>query len=296
MNNIRDILSQHEVTPSGDVWQKVSHRLDVLLPQSAGSPASPMSGGTSKGMAMLSKGKLAAAVAGLGIGAATVAIIGVALWRSTTPSEPGHSPTSPIIKETADSMIADLPEETSIITADPTRRTSETGTIMALPTVNQPDTKVTENIETIVAPESTSAPATRPVATPQPLVPATITRPNMPSITQPQITISAANDPVVQEHPDFVQESSKPVKLTIPNIFTPNGDGYNDLFVIKGLDQYAHRELLVYDRNGRVVFRSNNYDNNWDGTDCRDGVYFYQLTFGQDAIKETTRGSLEIRR
>lgn len=65
--------------------------------------------------------------------------------------------------------------------------------------------------------------------------------------------------------------------LTIPNVFTPNGDGINDYFEIVNLDHYPNSRLEVYSRWGNKVFESDNYQNNWDGGDVTDGVYYYVL-------------------
>ena len=67
------------------------------------------------------------------------------------------------------------------------------------------------------------------------------------------------------------------VVLVVPNLFTPNGDGINDQFVIRNLMQYQQRELTVLNRWGNQVFRSNNYNNDWDGGSLGEGTYFYIL-------------------
>jgi gliding motility-associated-like protein len=56
--------------------------------------------------------------------------------------------------------------------------------------------------------------------------------------------------------------------ITIPNIFTPNGDARNDIFGITGIRYYPNSTLTVYNRWGRKVFESSNYDCNQesDGT------------------------------
>lgn len=77
------------------------------------------------------------------------------------------------------------------------------------------------------------------------------------------------------------------IDLEIPNGISPNGDGINDLFVVPQL--YALQgELIIWNRWGDIVFESDAYENNWDGT-CQtslclgqgvlpQGTYFYSLT------------------
>ena len=53
---------------------------------------------------------------------------------------------------------------------------------------------------------------------------------------------------------------------TIPNAFSPNGDGINDRWEIKYLDSYPGCEINVFDRDGQPVFSSVGYNVSWDGT------------------------------
>lgn len=53
---------------------------------------------------------------------------------------------------------------------------------------------------------------------------------------------------------------------TIPNVFSPNGDGINDRWEIKYLDSYPGCEIKVFSRDGQLVFSSVGYNISWDGT------------------------------
>lgn len=66
-------------------------------------------------------------------------------------------------------------------------------------------------------------------------------------------------------------------EITIPNIFTPNGDGKNDVFVIDGLGNFPGSQLIIYNRWGNEVYRADNYLNNWDGSGLAQGTYYYLL-------------------
>jgi gliding motility-associated-like protein/uncharacterized repeat protein (TIGR01451 family) len=66
-------------------------------------------------------------------------------------------------------------------------------------------------------------------------------------------------------------------EMVIPNIFTPNGDGKNDVFKIKGLEAYPGSQLSIFNRWGNEVYHSDNYLNNWDGSNLAEGTYYYLL-------------------
>jgi gliding motility-associated-like protein len=80
-------------------------------------------------------------------------------------------------------------------------------------------------------------------------------------------------------------------KFTIPNIFTPNGDTYNDTFRIRNLPDGS--QLSIVNRWGKVVYQTSSYQNEWDGGTLPDAVYFYTLNVpGKGAFT----GWVEIRR
>ncbi|WP_165750378.1 gliding motility-associated C-terminal domain-containing protein [Cellulophaga sp. Z1A5H] len=59
--------------------------------------------------------------------------------------------------------------------------------------------------------------------------------------------------------------------LLVYNEFTPNNDGFNDYFEVKGILNYSSR-VQIYNRNGNLVFETVNYQNNWDGIASVSGV------------------------
>lgn len=72
-------------------------------------------------------------------------------------------------------------------------------------------------------------------------------------------------------------------KSFIPNAFTPNADGLNDVFALKTICASTNFSLSIYNRFGQRVFQSNSQDKGWDGTyqgqPCDIGTYFYYLKF-----------------
>jgi gliding motility-associated-like protein len=65
-------------------------------------------------------------------------------------------------------------------------------------------------------------------------------------------------------------------ELRIPNVFTPNGDGYNETFEVLGILP-GKWSLEVYNRLGKPVYRQSAYNNDWRGEDLPSGVYYYLL-------------------
>jgi gliding motility-associated-like protein len=92
-------------------------------------------------------------------------------------------------------------------------------------------------------------------------------------------------------------------KVEIPEAFSPNGDNKNDTFEVQNIEFFQKVTLHVYNRWGNLVYKSENYKNDWDGTSnvsmaigskLPDGTYYYLLE-----IKDTGKlykGSVFIKR
>jgi gliding motility-associated-like protein len=63
---------------------------------------------------------------------------------------------------------------------------------------------------------------------------------------------------------------------SIPNVFTPNGDGSNETFYIRNIP--PDTQVNISNRWGAEVFSSKSYQNNWTGDNYPDGVYFYRIS------------------
>jgi gliding motility-associated-like protein len=72
--------------------------------------------------------------------------------------------------------------------------------------------------------------------------------------------------------------------VTIPNTFTPNGDGINDKWEIGYLLNYPNCTVLIFDRSGRQIFKSVGYRTAWNGTYNGQalpyGTYYYAIDLG----------------
>lgn len=81
------------------------------------------------------------------------------------------------------------------------------------------------------------------------------------------------------------------VTLMLPNIFTPNGDGINDVLKFTNLPEKSG--INIYNRWGNPIFSNDNYKNDWRAEGVTDGIYFYVLKLPTGEIK---RGSIQLTR
>lgn len=77
--------------------------------------------------------------------------------------------------------------------------------------------------------------------------------------------------------------------LDIPSGFTPNGDGKNDTWKIRGIGNFPDISVEIYNRWGSVVFSSKGYSQAWDGTnngsELPSAAYYYLITLGDGTTK-----------
>lgn len=79
--------------------------------------------------------------------------------------------------------------------------------------------------------------------------------------------------------------------IYIPTVFSPDGDGINDLFYVKG-QNIGHLHLEVYNRWGHEVFSAPTLGDRWNGSyrgrTCPTGTYVYRLLWDKKTIKTGT--------
>ncbi|MDC0231394.1 gliding motility-associated C-terminal domain-containing protein, partial [Aureispira] len=72
--------------------------------------------------------------------------------------------------------------------------------------------------------------------------------------------------------------------LFIPNVLTPNNDGFNDTWFVKNIHLFPKNAVTIVSRWGDVVYSTNNYQNNWSGNYgsglLPSGTYYYILDLG----------------
>ena len=87
----------------------------------------------------------------------------------------------------------------------------------------------------------------------------------------------------------------------IPNAFTPNGDGNNEVFK-PVLINYQNYELRIYNRWGELMFQTTDVNEGWDGTyngsPVQQGVYLYDITLitTEDMTNRQFKGVLHLLR
>lgn len=79
-------------------------------------------------------------------------------------------------------------------------------------------------------------------------------------------------------------------EFSMPNVFTPNGDGVNDIFKPIKFKGMKEGKMIILNRWGNTVFETNDITNGWDGTHnstpCTEGVYYWKVVF-TDIFEET---------
>ena len=77
--------------------------------------------------------------------------------------------------------------------------------------------------------------------------------------------------------------------IYLPNTFTPNDDGINDVFAPKGLGVVKYT-MTIYDRWGEKLFSTNDFTKGWDGTykgvNCKNDVYVYKMSYYNNQDKK----------
>ncbi len=89
-----------------------------------------------------------------------------------------------------------------------------------------------------------------------------------------------------------------PTSIYVPSAFTPNDDGFNDTFGVKG-EGIQNFKMLIYNRWGEVIFSTTNPGEHWDGKyknePAENGTYVYEI-FAKGYGKHPKTGSVTLLR
>lgn len=87
---------------------------------------------------------------------------------------------------------------------------------------------------------------------------------------------------------------SETIKIIIPNIFSPNGDGVNDLFFIDGTGVKT-LSVTIFNRWGNKLYEYNTINGSWSGDGHGDGTYFYLIVaVGNDDKEVRQEGYFDL--
>jgi gliding motility-associated-like protein len=86
--------------------------------------------------------------------------------------------------------------------------------------------------------------------------------------------------------------------LFVPNVFTPDGEGHNDIFRPTTHHLVTDGAITIINRWGKEVFHSASLNNGWDGTDSGKemdtGVYFWMIQYGCGESRKLQTGYVQL--
>ena len=109
--------------------------------------------------------------------------------------------------------------------------------------------------------------------------------PGEPTQGQSTVTIFVEDLSGNRDSCEFTVNLTCITEIFIPQLFTPNNDGKNDILFIDGLEIFPKNELVIFNRWGEKVYEAAPYQNDWQGESTKglygdqvpDGSYFYTL-------------------
>jgi gliding motility-associated-like protein len=85
-----------------------------------------------------------------------------------------------------------------------------------------------------------------------------------------------------------VKRGTCPATIIPPNVFSPNGDGVNDTWVIDGLQYFTNCKVSIFSRLSALIFKSTGYNQPWDGRyngqNVPAGTYYYIISLGGTSL------------
>ena len=312
-SEIKNLLENIEVQPSARCWEAIEAQLATSAAASGAAVAATQA---TKHIGWLST-TAAKVVASVVVAAAVATGIVIATHPTETPEHAVQEQVSTISTQPTETT-KEAAEQVAVVqtaAAVPTKQVA-----IALPEVAEQNGRVA------------AAEVTEPVAAVVPATPALPAPSNLQNTVSQQITEQSAqiqarsagnknaptltaevpepanipvqessasdySDPVLENYTDFEAFAQPaPVRIEIPNVITPNGDGYNDQFMISGIENCEQTKLIIKNRSGATILQVSNYANNWDGNNLPTGTYYYQFFYTIHGIQEMRTGTLTILR
>ncbi len=292
-NNIIDALKNFTETPSDKCWNSIANNLPPVAPQIPNAVQNP-SNGFSHFFGSIA-GKVILAVVAI----ATVATIITVINNNEKPNVANQPKIEkPAIVSDTNATIVEIKEPAS------------TKPLVVNALENSPSSQQTEKIDnnsnhtnhTVLKEQSSpiSVAQVSPKVNTKPII--KTSEPEVSKVNNTEITNELTETPEIEEttlqikNSTILQEGFNFDLLKRPNVFTPNGDGYNDYLVFENIELFPKNRLIIINSNSVKIFEQNQYNNTWDGSNAPDGVYFYilELNNGQKTI--SIYGSVQILR
>ncbi len=279
-SRLKEMLQSHQAMPPKACWEQIAANLDAVPTPQPSTPSSQLS--HSFFSSAIGKVSVALTIASV----ATIATF-IALTNNNKEQTTDLNPvTTPPAKEAiaiptneASSKPAIIKEEKA---ATPVAAVIDTNADYdhepATPAV------MATNMEPVVQKEAATMATSTPANTPT-------EKEETPSVQTAAYTPAAGSEEEEEETEETLQ-----VDISIPNIITPNGDGINDCFEIEGTGQTSLNHMMIYTKQGKVIFDQKNYSNNWCADHVTDGTYFYIFRYLVGEKQYMRKGSITVRR
>ena len=308
---IQELLNTYTETPSADCWNQISDQLNTLQMSDSGAncSSSASSGGKGAHFSQFMGSITAKAVLAV---VASAAIGGVIFWTTS------DSPQNELQTDNEISIISEeIQNEYILVNEEDIQQEKELATLcqknentdlenQSLSFGGNKDTIHPEEITNVTVLTIQNAVSTPHTPTQSSKTETTSETETISKIENKVQTASKepnkrffanktelVDDATEKEQPQNVIEIPK---FIIPNIFSPNGDGINDYFVIEGIEQFSETYLYVSNRFSVIVYEKSNYRNNWGAENLSDGVYFYVFTFVYQGSQSMRQGSVTVKR
>jgi gliding motility-associated-like protein len=96
----------------------------------------------------------------------------------------------------------------------------------------------------------------------------------------------------------YVEEESEHEEIYVPNIFTPNGDGINDVFrPVTGSSSIQFESLQIFDRWGNLIHESREeleWNGRYNGKMLNDGVFIYLIRYKKGEEQKVETGTVSL--
>lgn len=292
-NNIIDALKNFTETPSDKCWESIANNLPLTTPSIPNNPPLPQNGFSHFFNSIL--GKFVLAIASI----ATVATI-ITLINNDSTIDIKNNP-----KVENSNIISDTIKVVNNSKESVKEDSENTNVYEIYSTQNQliqPNNSLNQTTSAV------EKELIKPISIVE-LAPNAHTNTSI-KTNEPEIVNEQSNDLSNEstENSETLETNAKTEEITPsnefsnfdllkrPNVFTPNGDGYNDYLVFENIELFPKNRLIIINSNGVKTFEQNQYNNSWDAINIPDGTYFYILEVNNGQKTVSMYGSVQILR